>query len=192
MKTAKLLPILFSALLLFSCQNPFRPSLRDHSSTEILNRSPDELLQNLEKAYQEKNINIFKQLLHKDYRFELLQSEYNSIGVDMDGDGLRDSWWGFDQEIELTRNMFERGSSDGSLPVADKIDLRLQIPPSELWESDPTDGREDWLIVPCYFDLTLTYYSSNSSYVANGVARFYLVEEAGRWYIMIWRDESLL
>ncbi|MBP7117112.1 MAG: hypothetical protein KBB33_02075 [Candidatus Cloacimonetes bacterium] len=61
-----------------------------------------------------------------------------------------------------------------------------------MWESDPTDGREDWLIVPCYFDLTLTYYSSNSSYVANGVARFYLVEEAGRWYIMIWRDESLL
>lgn len=180
------------ALILGSCQNPFRPTLRDVSSATILTRNPEELLRNLEKAYQEKNINIFKQLLHPNYRFELLQSEYSSIGVDMDGDGFRDSWWGYDEEIELTRNMFERGSSDGSYPVADDIDLRLNIPPQELWELDAAEGREHWIIIPCYFDLTLTYYSSNSSYVANGVARFYLVEEAGSWQIRIWRDESLL
>jgi len=192
MKTAKVLLLILLAALLGSCQNPFRPNLWDVSSAEIQNRNPEELLGNLQKAYQEKNINIFKQLLHPEYRFELLLSEYSSIGVDMDGDGIRDSWWGLDEEIELTRNMFERGSSDGSYPVADKIDLRLQIPPQEVWEIDPADGREDWIVIPCYFDLTLTYYSSNSSYVANGVARFYLVEEKGRWYIRIWRDESLL
>lgn len=180
------------ALLIGSCQNPFRPALRDISSAAIQNRNPEELLGNLEKAYQEKNINIFKQLLHREYRFELLQNEYSSIGIDMDGDGIRDSWWAYDEEIELTRNMFERGSSDGSYPVADKIDLRLQVPPRELWELDPAQGRENWIVIPCYFDLTLTYYSANSSYVANGVARFYLVEEAGHWFIRIWRDESLI
>ncbi|HPF08715.1 MAG: hypothetical protein PHS23_01585 [Candidatus Cloacimonetes bacterium] len=192
MKTAKFLSILILTIVLGSCQNPFRPELRDISSATITNSNPQELLHNLEKAYQEKNINIYKQLLHKDYRFELIQSETSSIGVDMDGDGIRDSWWGLDEEIELTRNMFERGSSDGTMPVADDIDLRLQIPPQENWEIDPADGHEHWIVIPCYFDLTLTYFSSNSSYVANGVARFYLVEEAGSWYIRIWRDESLL
>jgi hypothetical protein len=192
MKTAKLLLILLITIILGSCQNPFRPELRDNSSASILNRNPEELLRNLEKAYQEKNINIFKQLLHEDYRFEMLQSEVNSIGIDMDGDGIRDSWWDRDKEIEITENMFISGSSDGNFPVADKIELRLQIPPQELWELDPAEGREDWIIIPCYFDLTLTYYSSNSSYVANGIARFYVVEEGGRWFIRIWRDESLL
>lgn len=192
MKTAKFVLILLITLLLSSCQNPFRPELRDNSSASILNRNPEELLRNLEKAYQEKNINIFKQLLHEDYRFEMLQSEVNSIGIDMDGDGIRDSWWDRDKEIEITENMFISGSSDGNFPVADKIELRLQIPPQELWELDPAEGRENWIIIPCYFDLTLTYYSSNSSYIANGIARFYVVEEGGRWYIRIWRDESLL
>jgi len=191
MRIVKLLPMLL-LLVIWSCQNPFRPPLIDSSTSVVHNRSPEELLRNLEKSYREKNINVFRTLLHEDYRFELLSSEYSQIGIDMDGDGIRDSWWDFDQEIEMTRNMFERGSSDGSFPVADVIELRLQIPPQELWEIDPAVGRENWIVIPCYFDLILTYKSSNSSYVANGVARFYLVEERGSWKIIIWRDESNL
>ena len=194
MRIAKYLLLLLMLLMLiiFGCQNPFRPKLMDSSTSLIQNRSPEELLRNLEKSYREKNINIFRQLLHKDYRFELLSSEYSQIGIDMDGDGIRDSWWGYDQEIELTRNMFERGSSDGSFPVADKIELRLQIPPQEVWETDPAVGRDTWIVIPCYFDLILSYTSSNSIYMANGIARYYLVQEAGNWQIIIWRDESNL
>ncbi len=192
MKTAKFYVIILFAILVSSCTNPFRPALRDSSSAGVNNREPLELLMNLEKAYQEKNINLFKELLHPQYRFELLQSEYSTIGIDMDGDGIRDSWWGYDEEIELHKNMFKSGSSDGSYPAPDKIDLRLQVPLEELWEKDPAEGREYWVIVPCYFSLSLVFYSSNSSYAANGVARFYLCEENGRWYIRIWRDESLL
>ncbi|MCB5248895.1 MAG: hypothetical protein WCY87_05865 [Candidatus Cloacimonadales bacterium] len=191
MKTAKLL---LMALILFfgACRNPFRPPLIDNSSSVVHNRSPEELLRNLEKAYREKNINIFKQLLHPNYRFELLSSEYSQIGIDMDGDGRKDDWWGYDEEVALTQNMFELGSSDGTLPVADEIELRLQIPPQDLWESDPAEGREGWIIVPCYFDLILSYGYNNSSYIANGMARFYLLEEKASWKIIIWRDESLL
>ncbi len=182
------------ALILFfgACRNPFRPPLIDNSSSVVHNRSPEELLRNLEKAYREKNINIFKQLLHPNYRFELLSSEYSQIGIDMDGDGRKDDWWGYDEEVALTQNMFELGSSDGTLPVADEIELRLQIPPQDLWESDPAEGREGWIIVPCYFDLILSYGYNNSSYIANGMARFYLLEEKASWKIIIWRDESLL
>nr|MDK2850488.1 hypothetical protein [Candidatus Cloacimonadota bacterium] len=191
MKTLRWFPLIL-IILAMGCQNPFRPKLIDASTSVIYNRNPEELLRNLEKSYREKNINIFRSLLHKDYRFELLSSEYSQIGIDMDGDGIRDTWWDYEQELEMTRNMFERGSSDGSMPVADVIELRLQIPPQELWEVDPALGRENWIVIPCYFDLILSYTSSNSSYVANGIARFYLVEEDGAWQIIIWRDESNL
>lgn len=192
MKIAKLLPLCLLLLLVASCENPFRPRMWDRSSNEVYNRDPIELLQNLVKAYSEKNIKIFKSLLHPEYRFELLQSEYNSIGIDMDGNGIKDSWWGYDEEIELHKNMFEGGSSDGLYPSPDNIEIKLQIPPQELWEKDPADGREDWLVIPCFFNLSVVYHDTNSSYIASGVARFYLVQEGGRWYIRIWRDESLL
>ena len=192
MKMAKLLLLISLLVLISSCENPFRPHLRDASSSVVQNRSPEELLRNLEKAYGEKNIKLFQLLLHKEYRFELLSSEVSQIGMDMDGDGIRDAWWDYEREIELTRNMFERGSSDGNMPVADQIELILRIPPQENWELDPADGHENWIIIPCPFDLILSFNSSNSSYVASGIARFYLVQEGGRWYIMIWRDESYL
>lgn len=192
MQIAKLLPLLFAAMFLVSCQNPFRPPLKDISTPDIQNRSPEEVLNNLAKSYKEKNINLFKTLLHSNFRFELMTSEVNQIGLDLDGDGFKDTWWGYEQEVEFTNNMFNFGSSDGTYPVADVIDLRLQVPPQQSWEIDPTVGREDWVVIPCYFDLTLTYNSFSTSYIASGRAWFYLRPEGNRWYIAIWRDESNL
>ena len=182
--------LLFLVLLLSSCRNPFCPELYDVSKDEIQNRTPEELLQNLERAYTERNINIYKSLLHPDFRFELLASEVSLIGIDMNNDGMRDSWWGYAQEVEYTDRMFNKGSSDGTYPPPDDIKLRLQIPPSERWQNDPEVGHEDWVIIPCNFNLILTYQESNSSINANGIARFYLRPEGRDWKIAIWRDES--
>jgi len=176
--------------LLSSCRNPFCPEIYDVSKDEIQNRTPEELLQNLERAYTERNINIYKSLLHPDFRFELLASEVSLIGIDMNNDGMRDSWWGYAQEVEYTDRMFNKGSSDGTYPPPDDIKLRLQIPPSERWQNDPEVGHEDWIIIPCNFNLILTYQESNSSITANGIARFYLRPEGKDWKIAIWRDES--
>jgi hypothetical protein len=184
--------MLLLGIALSSCINPFRPNLYDVSDADILNRNPIELLQNLERAYTEKNINIYRSLLHQDFRFELIASEVSQIGIDVNGDGLRDSWWGYEQEVEITNRMFNFGSSDGSYPSPDAINLRLQIPPQEVWENDPELGHEDWIVIPCSFDLLLSYTATNSSFNANGVARFYLRPVADRWYIAIWRDESNL
>ncbi len=185
-------PLLFLALLLSSCHNPFRPKLYDISDAGILNRTPSELLHNLERAYKEKNINIYKALLHKEFRFELIASEVSQIGVDVNGDGLRDSWWGYDLEVEYTDRMFNLGSSDGQYPPPDEINLRLQIPPQDQWQNDPEIGHEDWIVIPCNFDLILAYKATNSSFNASGIARFYLRPVGDRWFIAIWRDESYL
>lgn len=194
MKTPKLISLLLLllTLLLSSCVNPFRPRLNDVSNDEILNLSPQDVLQNLERAYREKNINVYRSLLHEDFRFELIASEVSQIGIDVNNDGLRDSWWGYEQEVELTNRMFNFGSSDGNYPSPDEITLRLQVPPSEIWENDPELGHEDWIVIPCSFDLILSYTSTGSSFNANGVARFYLRPVEDRWYIAIWRDESNL
>lgn len=184
--------LLLFSLLIQSCWNPFRPRMIDNSNDLILNRTPVELLQNLERAYRERNINIYRELLAPDFRFELISSEVNQIGIDVNDDGIRDSWWGYDEEVEFTDNLFNNGSTDGLYPTPDQITLRLQIPPEENWEVDPQIGHEDWIVIACYFDLTLSYLASNSSIAASGVARFYLRPSGNRWYIAIWRDESYL
>lgn len=195
MITRNRLPLLFlltASLLLLSCRNPFRPHLVDNSHDTVHNRTPVELLDNLERSYRERNINIFKSLLDPDFRFELIASEVSQIGIDVNDDGIRDSWWGYEEEVQFTANLFSNGSSDGTTPPPDDLDLRLQIPPEENWENDPELGHEDWIVVPCLFNLTLTYISTNSAIAASGVARFYLKPANNRWYIAIWRDESNL
>jgi len=177
-------------IALSACTNPFRPKIRDDISTSVANRTPKEVLQSLELSYKQRNIGIFEQLLTQDFRFELISSEVNLIGRDVNGDGIKDSWWGYEEEVEITKNLFTRGSSDGIYPPPDQINLRLQIPPESAWENDPEVGREDWIIIPCIFDLQLFYYASNSSISSGGVARFYLRPINNRWYIAVWRDES--
>ncbi|MGI6197782.1 MAG: hypothetical protein ACOYIS_01470 [Candidatus Cloacimonadaceae bacterium] len=184
--------LLILSLAFGSCRNPFCPKMVDESVQEIKNNTPIELLQNLERAYKERNIDIYKTLLSPHFRFELISSEVGLIGIDVNGDGINDSWWGYDEEVEFTNNLFKHGSSDGLYPPPDDLLLRLQIPPESDWEKDPEVGHEDWIVIGCLFDLSLVYHASNTSINASGVARFYLEPIGDRWYISIWRDESYL
>ncbi len=184
--------LLILMLLLGSCDNPFRPPLEYDLITGLNNKTPQALLETLQRAYQDKNIKLYRKLLAPDFRFELLAAEVSQIGVDVNGDGIRDSWWNYEQEVEYTENLFTNGSSDGQYPPPDQIVLRLQIPPENLWDVDPEVGHEDWIVIPCVFDLQLTYLASNTALSASGIARFYLRQIGEGWYIAIWRDESNL
>lgn len=186
----RLIPFLaILTVLLSSCFNPFHPNLRNNGTQTILHDTPSAVLQTLELSYRQKNLELFQSCLAQDFRFELLSAEVSIIGIDWNNDGFKDSWWGFDQEVEYHRNLFQNGSSDGSFPPPDQIFLRLQIPPQDQWESDPQVGHEDWVVIPCLFDLQLTY-ANSSSLSSNGVARFFLKPVNNRWYIAVWRDES--
>ena len=190
----KILPLLAIAvmLLFFSCNNPFRPSMIYVPDDGLQNSSPQKVLESLQRAYQDKNIDLYKKLLAPDFRFELLAAEVNQIGIDVNDDGIPDSWWDYDHEINLTENLFYNGSSDGTYPPPDQIQLRLQVPPESLWDIDPEVGHEGWIAIPCNFDLSLTYLSSSTIITASGVARFYFYKVQNKWYIAIWRDESNL
>lgn len=178
------------SLLLVSCNNPFHPNLRNNGSNPRMNNTPEALLFSLEQSYKQKNIELFKGCLAPDFRFELLSAEVSIIGIDWNNDGFKDDWWGYEQEVEYHTNLFIEGSTDGVYPPPDDINLRLQVPPQEKWESDPQVGHETWVVVPCVFDLQLIYSGSSSSLSSNGVARFYLKPIGTRWYVAVWRDES--
>ena len=190
-KKLNLLLALSSLVLIAGCVNIFNPPTFKTSKSTITrsNSSPRQVLENLETAYNQQDIELFKSCLSESFRFILLSSETESIGVDMDGDGVKDSWWDYHKEVEYHRNLFTNGSSDGSFPPPDNIYLNLQIPQEQFWLTDNQEGREDWLIIPVYFQLNVTIFTS-SNISANGYARFYLRPEGEEWRIVIWRDES--
>ena len=180
------LSILFTA----GCQNPFNPDMRKQTETPraSIADSPQQVLANLQVAYNTQDIDLYKRCLSESFKFVLVSSEYTELGLDMDGDGIKDDWWGYDEEVLYHENLFVYGSSDGRTPPPYNISLSLQVPPDSLWNSAQTGEEEYNLIVPCYFDLRLSF--ETSEILANGYARFFLTEEDDVWKIIRWQDES--
>lgn len=183
----KLIIIVFT-LFLISCENPFNPSSNNNKPTTTYepNTTPEQLLKNLSNAYQQKDIKLYEYCLAEDFKFQLIASEVNDIGIDLDNDGIPDSEWFFQQEIEYHKNLFQDGSSDGQYPPPDQINLRftgLQI------EDDTEEGHEGWLILATYFNLDLIF-DQGTNMSALGYARYFIKPIDGEWKIAIWRDES--
>jgi len=187
-----ILILIIGFFLTFSgCTNPFNPDIIKIDGTNDIreNNTPRNVLKNLETSYNQQNIDLFISCLSSSFRFELISVETDDIGIDMDGDGIKDSWWDYDREVEYHRNLFRDGSSDGRYPPPDHVYLNLQIPHEDAWLTDNQEGREDWVIIPVYFNLSITIYGT-SQLTAEGYARFYLRPEGDEWRIIIWRDES--
>lgn len=185
----RILPIILIALLVSSCTNPFNPNLRRNDAEIAVNDSPQAVLQTLEQSYRQKNINLFKSCLDPAYRFELISSEVMQIGIDLNNDGQKDDWWGYDTEVDYHQNLFLDGSSDGRPPPS-QISLNLIIPPTTEWEADSMAGHEGWVIITCAFDLQLISADTYSIDTSSGSAVFFLKPVGNRWYIAIWRDQS--
>jgi hypothetical protein len=191
--------LLLPLLILSACINPFNPQTRPGTHQDAYpNTSPELVLRNLELSYRQKDLELYKKcLLASEYRFELISSEADEInaGVDIDHDGITDSWWGYQKEVEYHTHLFRDGSTDLQYPSPEQIFLNLQIPAPEQWEMDTQVGHEGWVIVACLFDLQLSFAQGNSKISANGAARFFLKpvrdnRGVDHWYIAIWRDES--
>ncbi|MCD4652120.1 MAG: hypothetical protein K8S56_10115 [Candidatus Cloacimonetes bacterium] len=179
-------------LFTVGCSNPFNPDMRQQRVTTppIGASDPRILLTNLEDAYNQQNIELYKSCLSDSFVFVLLSSEYNEIGVDMEPyDGIKDNWWGVEQEVQYHENLFGSGSSDGKYPPPYNISLNLQIPPEEMWQQNNEVGKGHQIIIPCFFDLSLNF-EELADIKATGKALFYVQEENGFWKIIRWQDES--
>ncbi|PID27769.1 MAG: hypothetical protein CSB55_07580 [Candidatus Cloacimonadota bacterium] len=181
------------AVLFFlaSCANPFNPDSAQTSNdvAQTVVSTPEATLLQLENAYNRQDIELYKECLSDSFHFILINSEYSEIGVDMNNDGIKDNWWGFEQEVNYHENLFTSGSSDGLIPTPVSVNLNLQIPPKSLWEQENETGENPVYIIPCNFDLVLTY-SDFQDINAYGYSRFWLILEDDMWKIYRWQDES--
>ncbi len=182
----KLYFLIIIIILIFGCSNPFNPGFSQNRNVSVeyvyKPTTPENVLKNLIEAYNQKDLNIYKNCLSDSFRFQLKTSDIPEIGID---------WWGYEQEVEYHNNLFGKGSSDGSFPSPDNIVLTLEIPPQSNWENDTQTGHEKWVIIACPFYLHL-FYSNQTDISASGFARFYLKQENDQWVIAMWVDESYL
>jgi hypothetical protein len=184
--------IVITIMFLSGCRNPFNPSTRESvNQVQAAAPTPETLLANLEEAYQSQDIDLFKRCLSPDFKFVLIASESAEIGSDMDKDGYRDNWWGYNEEVLYHENLFAHGSSDGRYAAPYHIKLDLYVPPRNTWRQSTEEGCEDALIITCAFDLVLSY-TQTTDLASSGKATFYVRQEGSDWKILRWIDESNL
>ncbi len=176
-------------LFLSACENPFNPSTIPTPEDQYDFSTPQQTLSNLESAYKNMNIDLYKRCLSDDFQFQLLANETEEIGVDFDNDGVYDDSWGYAEEVTFHENLFINGSSDGTMRPPTDIVLIIGIPPEESWPIDENPEHTGWRVLPCTFNLKLQI---DSSYVISswGNATFYMKPVDNEWKVAIWRDRS--
>lgn len=138
------------------------------------------VLHNFQLAYQTQNIDAYKNCLHDEFEFILLEVDWD----DYDGDGIIDQSWGRDLEELYTTNMFNS-------PEAEIIDLTLEGTGESVWYGDPS-GQTLQLVRS--FELEVYYWDAQgdpNGYRAIGDAIFRCKpDETGEYKIWQWEDHS--
>ncbi len=187
--------IIITSMFIYACEeNPFNPKTIEiiETSNDYDFSTPTMVIENLVRSYEQKNLDLFKSCLAQEFRFELIASDADDIGIDMDGDGIKDSWWGYQQEVLTHENLFEKGAN--GYPPPDQI--TLQIPTGQIiWSDDSEFQEEGYLYTDIRFNLSLQF-NTGQSFNASGRVRFYVLNTGTdvdpRWRIIIWRDNSWL
>ncbi len=184
--------IIVYILFFYGCNNPFNPDTIITTDEQYDFSTPQNTLSNLESAYKNKNIDLYKRCLSKDFQFQLIASEADDIGVDFDDDGVYDDSWGYDEEVTFHENLFLNGSSDGLMPPPSIIDLAIGTPPEEAWLDDDDPDHFDWKVIPTTFNLKLQIDTDANTFIISswGSATFYLKPVQNEWKVVIWRDHS--
>lgn len=128
-KSGTLLPAILSLLLggmacLFS--PPAGPPDVSQYHTPV--DSAYKVIENLQLAYERKDIDRFMECLHPEFEFLLLETDWDDYTLD----GFVDHSWGIDLEEELTGNMFASDS-------ADVIELMIDGNSETVWYGDSTE-----------------------------------------------------
>lgn len=159
---------LMLTLFWFGC-NPFAPSLEEGDPFGDLLGDPttiDGFFTNFANAYELRDLSLYEPLLDSSFIF---------IYYDFDAQVERE--WGFSQELESTRRLFENASL---------INLRWnQI----ISQSIVDDGRTARIVRP--FNLTIAL-EGGEAFRGDGNVNFQLIrsDSTAAWRLLRWRDES--
>lgn len=154
----------------------------------------DNVLFNLQKAYNERNIDRYGELLDVGFLFHFSQKDIDDGVVDH-------SPWDRTEELSANRNMFNPAfTKEGVDPVSD-IDLTLTYPAGDAtWTTIPPEDHPDypgetWYEKTVSYELHVTAGATTftgQNIQASFMVRLATVEgyENPIWRIVAWRDDT--
>jgi len=162
--------LLITAILLAGC-NPFAPSLEEGDPFGALLGDPTTIsgfFTNFQNAYELRDISLYEPLLDSSFIF-----------IYHDFDAQVDRQWGFSQELESTRRLFQNSSL---------IRLRWNNIISQVINPSSTEAH-----VVRSFNLSVTLEAADV-FGTDGNVNLQLVrrDSTGSWRMRRWRDESEL
>jgi hypothetical protein len=166
-----LIPALASlpALLFLAACNPFAPALEEGNPFGDLLGDPKTIegfFTNFQNAYELRDLSLYEPLLDSAFLF-----------IWHDFDAQVDREWGFSQELESTRRLFQNASL-----------IRLQW--NQILTQDLTNENRDARVIRP-FNLTITL-ETGDVFRGDGNVNFMLVraDTSEAWKLRRWRDES--
>jgi hypothetical protein len=180
-------PLLLAALSIFACEDdPVRnPNDGDPGDAYPATTTPEQVVTNLLKTYDERNYEEYEALLHPDFLFYLSQGDVAN-GADQRFDRARD--------LEATYGLFsgEPGQTpDGALqPPIRSIDLRL-TPVDSGWTDEVAEDFTGTMVRRYEVDMIIEYAAGKPSCVV-GRQEFYVApvtnDEGTVYQLKFWRD----
>ncbi|MCK4594088.1 hypothetical protein KAU45_06260 [bacterium] len=134
--------------------------------------SPEGVVRGIEWAYNYQDLNFYIDMLDPDFTFYFDPRDIQDYGTP--------SSWGYDEEIEATRNLFD-SVDDGAIKLTMTIeDYREPGPDDEVWDLNGVD----------YY---LSVVTGDMTYQADGFANFRtrkngLWKGQPRWWLWKWWD----
>ncbi len=153
----------------------------------------DNVLFNLQKAYNERNFERYNELLDADFTFFFSNTDYDLGKVQY-------LQWGRALELGSARNMFDPTFSKPPLEPVSDIDCQLTYAPGEdkwvqVTPPDPVKWPDEtwWEKIVTY---TLTVRSGTTDFVGNNIQASFTVrwatDQTGKkyWRVVMWRDDT--
>ena len=170
-----------------------KPPDKPKTPYKALDGERDNVLFNLEKAYVERNIDKYGELLDVGFAFHFSQK-------DIDAGIIDHSPWDRTEELSSNRNMFNPNfTKEGVDPVSD-IDLKLTYPLGDAtWtlippEDHPAYPGETWYEKTVLYRLTVV--AGATTFNGNDIQASFVVRQATVegydnpiWRIIAWRDD---
>jgi len=154
----------------------------------------DNVLFNLQKAYTERNIDRYSELLDADFLFHFSQK-------DIDEGIINRPNWDRTEEINANKNMFNPNFSKPNVDPVSKINLTLTYPAGdEKWTQIPPEDHpgypgETWYEKTVLYRLTVQ--AGDKQLVGNDIQASFVVRKATVegytnpiWRIIAWRDDT--
>jgi hypothetical protein len=173
MKAKKRFPnplILLAVLLILlgSCSDDSKDRIIDGEEDAYQDlKDKDDVLVNFELAYNNRNIDAYRQILDEDLEAFVFVFDPADLAA-----GKTPDQWGYQRELEVTGRMFTRGGSD---PVS-SIGLSLTYPEGDAaWvEAAPPSGYESehWFEKAVLYNLTVKTTSGTTYYAVDHSALF--------------------